>query len=223
MSQNIIKVNQFSAESVQFSKVRKNKRGGKNLFVNSDGKRFYLELPELRAPFGLSKFEDESTGNVSYSLPLSLDGYDDEGPVKELHDLLSSIDDRILDHVQANSVELLGKDYNKDVLEALYKPMVVEGKGEYAPTLKLKVGFMNGNFVPEAYTTDRVKTEITNIEKGTRCKTLVEIAMIWFIDNKFGPSVRLSQAMITPEAKLDGCAFGADEDEDEDDFETFED
>ena len=223
MSQNIIKSEQFSAESIQFSKVRKNKRGGKNLFVNADGKRFYLQLPELRAPFGLSKFEDESTHNVSYSLDLSLDGYDEEGNVKELHDLLTKIDDKILDHVHANSKELLGKEYNKDVLEALYKPMVrVNEKGDYAPTIKLKVGQKDGTFIPEAYDTNRNKTDMTNIDKGTRCKTLVEIAMIWFIDNKFGPSVRLSQAMITPQAKLDGCAF-QDEDEDEDDFETFED
>ena len=222
MTQNIIKAEQFSAESIQFSKVRKNKRGGKNLFVNADGKRFYLQLPELRAPFGLSKFEDESTGNVSYSLDLSMDGYDEEGVVKSLHDLLAGIDERILDHVHSNSKELLGKEYNKDVLEALYKPMVrVSDKGDYAPTLKLKVGHKDGVFIPEAYTNDKQKTEMANIEKGTRCKTLVEIAMIWFIDNKFGPSVRLSQAMITPQAKLDGCAFQSDDEED--DFETFED
>ena len=221
MSQNIIKSDQFSAESIQFSKVRKNKRGGKNLFVNADGKRFYLQLPELRAPFGLSKFEDDSTHNISYSLDLSLDGYDEEGNhVKELHDLLLTIDDKILEHVLANSKELLGKEYDRNVLEALYKPIVrVNEKGDYAPTFKLKIGHKDGNFIPEAYDTNRVKTELTNIDKGTRCKTLVEIAMIWFIDNKFGPSVRLSQAMITPQAKLDGCAF---QDEDEDDFETFE-
>jgi hypothetical protein len=221
MTQNIIKADQFSAESIQFSKVRKNKRGGKNLFVNADGKRFYLQLPELRAPFGLSKFEDENSGNVSYSLDLSLDGYDEEGSVKSLHDLLTNIDEQILDHVHSNSKELLGKEYNKDVLEALYKPMVrVSDKGDYAPTIKLKVGHKDGVFIPEAYTNDKQKTEMGNIEKGTRCKTLVEIAMIWFIDNKFGPSVRLSQAMVTPQAKLDGCAFQSD---DEDDFETFED
>jgi len=219
MSQNIIKTDQFSAESIQFAKVRKNKRGGKNIFVNADGKRFYLQLPELRAPFGLSKFEDESSGNVSYSVDLSLDGYDEEGPTKSLYDLMSAIDDKILDHVQANSKDLLGKEYNKDVLEALYKPIIRKSeKSEYAPTMKLKVGYMNGEFIPEAYTNDRAKTELTNIEKGTRCKTLVEFAMIWFIGNKFGLSIRLSQAMITPQAKLDGCAFQ----DEEEDFETFD-
>ena len=96
----------------------------------------------------------------------------------------------------------------------------VSDKGDYAPTIKLKVGHKDGVFIPEAYTNDKQKTEMSNVEKGTRCKTLVEIAMIWFIDGKFGPSVRLSQAMVTPQAKLDGCAF---QDEDEDDFETFED
>ena len=223
MSQNIIKAENFSADSIEFNKVRKNKRGGKQIFVTANGRRFYIQLPELRAPFGLSKYEDENTNTVSYSLDLSFDGYDEDGHVKDLYDILQAVDDKILDHVLQNSQELLGKVYTKEILQALYKPMVrVNEKGDYAPTLKLKVGQKDGNFIPEAYTTSREKTDLSNIEKGTRCKTLVEIGMIWFIDNKFGPSVRLSQAMITPQAKLDGCAF-QDEDEDEDDFETFED
>ena len=222
MSQNIIKSENFSADTLEFSKVRKNKRGGKQVFVSSSGKRFYLQLPEMRAPFGLSKFEDEKTGTVSYSLDLSFDGYDEDGPVKTLYELLKQVDEMILDHVHKNSKEFLGKTYKKDILEALYKPMVRgTEESEYAPTLKLKVGHRDGDFIPEAYDTSRVKTDLSNIEKGTRCKTLVEIAMIWVIDNKFGPSVRLSQAQITPQAKLNGCAFLSDED-DEEDFETFE-
>jgi hypothetical protein len=219
MSQHIYKSDNFSASSIEFSKVRKNKRGGKQVFVSSSGSRFYLQLPELRAPFGLSKFEDDKSGQISYSLDLSFDGYEEEGQVKTLYNLLKTIDAQILDHVHKNSKELLGKTYKKDILEALYKPMVRQVENsEYAPTLKLKVGHMNGNFIPEAYDNNRVKTELSNIEKGTRCKTLVEIAMIWFIDNKFGPSVRLAQAQVTPQAKLDGCAFLSDDE----DFETFE-
>ena len=223
MSQHIIKSENFSADTIEFSKVRKNKRGGKQLFVSSSGRRFYLQLPELRAPFGLSKFEDEKSGTISYSLDLSFDGYDEDGQVKNLYDLMRTIDGQILDHVQKNSKELLGKSYKKEVLEALYKPMVRQVENsEYAPTLKLKVGHRDGVFIPEAYDNNKVKTDIANIEKGTRCKTLVEIAMIWFIDNKFGPSVRLAQTQITPQAKLDGCAFLSDDEDDEEDFETFE-
>ena len=221
MSQTIINVENFSVDNVQFSKILKNKRGGKQLFLNCGGKRFYVKLPELRAPFGLSKFEDENTGNVSYSLNLSLDGYDEEDhPNKDIFTRFKELDNRIIDHVLANSKELLGKEYTKEVLEALYKPMIRESTGDYAPTLKLKVPFYDDKFIPEAYNTDKELTDMTNIDKGSKCKTLIEIAMIWFIDNKFGPSVRLSQVMITPQASLKGCAFDND---DEDDFETFDD
>jgi hypothetical protein len=37
--------------------------------------------------------------------------------------------------------------------------------------------------------------------------TIVEFNSIWFIDNKFGVSVRLQQVLFAPTTKLSGFAF----------------
>ena len=74
MSLSIQQSTEFSAASVQFSKLRKNKNGGKAVYLNAgDNKKLYVQFPFMRSPYGLSNFTDEGTGRTSYSLDLSFD------------------------------------------------------------------------------------------------------------------------------------------------------
>ncbi len=61
MSLAIQRSSEFSASSVGFSKLRKNKNGGKTVYLNGgDNKKLYIQLPFMRSPFGLSAFTDEA-------------------------------------------------------------------------------------------------------------------------------------------------------------------
>jgi hypothetical protein len=133
MSLSIQQSTEFSAKSVQFSKLRKNKNGGKAVYLNAgDNKKLYIQLPFMRSPYGLSAFTDEGTGRTSYSLDLSFDP--DNAQAMDLHDKLKELDDIIVNTVAANSKEWLGKEFNVAVLkEALYKPMVRPGKSSTPP------------------------------------------------------------------------------------------
>ena len=74
MSLAIQRSSEFSPASVGFSKLRKNKNGGKTVYLNGgDNKKLYLQLPFMRSPYGLSAFTDEGTGRTTYSLDLSFD------------------------------------------------------------------------------------------------------------------------------------------------------
>lgn len=192
--------------------------GGKAVYINVNNNRLRLQFPCMRAPFGLSTYTDEATKKTSYSLDLSLDP-----EVKEFQDFMEELDEKVLTTVASNSKEWLGKQFNESVIrEALYKPMVKPStKGEYPSTIKLKVLVDNGSgkFVPEAY---NMKTqepvEVDSIEKGQRVHCIVEFSQIWFIDNKFGVSLRLLQVALEPSRKLPSFAFrglpsGGDEDE----------
>jgi uncharacterized protein (TIGR02611 family) len=121
------------------------------------------------------------------------------------------LDDKVMEFVHANSVTCLGKQYNKEVMkEALYKSPMAPGKGEYAPTLKLKMMTgANGDFTAEAYDSNRKLLKLTpeSLEKGQGVVTIVEVNQIWFIDNKFGISVRLQQMLLAPTNKLKGFGF----------------
>tara|TARA_B100001113_G_scaffold25968_1_gene18884 strand:+ start:348 stop:1037 length:690 start_codon:yes stop_codon:yes gene_type:complete len=217
MSNNIQVSQQFEPSTVTFSQLKKNKNGGKSVMLNHNNKKkLYLQLPFMRSPFGLSAFTDEATNKTSYSLDLSFDT--DNEDAMQLSSKLTELDEIILKTVTDNSKEWLGKAYDINVIrEALYKPLVRQGKEGYANTLKLKVQTnQTGDFIPEAYNSDRELIQIDEIERGQKCMCIVEINQIWFIDNKFGVSVRLSQVLCGESTKLPSFAFqGLDNDQDE--------
>jgi len=199
------RISDFSASDVTFSAVRKNTMGGKVVYLNGTGNsKLMFQLPQLRAPYGLSTYTDAASGKTSYSLSLSLDNPEIAAKFKDL-------DDKVVEFVHANSVTCLGKQYNKEVMkEALYKSPLSPGKGDYAPTLKLKMMMSSsGSFTAEAYDPSRKLIQLTadSLEKGQGVLTIVEINQIWFIDNKFGISVRLQQMLLAPTNKLKGFGF----------------
>ena len=208
MSLSIQQSSDFSPASVQFSKLRKNKNGGKAVYLNAgDNKKLYIQFPFMRSPYGLSAFTDESTGRTSYSLDLSFDPDNEEAMA--LHNKLKELDDIIVNTVAANSKEWLGKEFNVEVLkQALYKPMVRPGKEQYPATIKLKILTKpDGTFVPESYNMQKQPVPLDSIEKGHKAMAIVDLNQIWFIDNKFGVTIRLQQSLFEQSAKLPSFAF----------------
>lgn len=209
MATNMIqRFEQFDPSTVVFSKMKKNKNGGKTVYINAQGnKKLYIQLPFMRSPFGLSAFTDEVTNKTSYSLDLSFDKDNENASV--LMNKFSELDELIVKTVATNSKEWLGKQYNIDVIkEALYKPIVRPGKGDYPSTLKLKMlTNSTGGFVAEAYNMAQQSIPVDSIEKGQMCMCIVDINQVWFIDNKFGVSVRVSQILCEQSVKLPSFAF----------------
>lgn len=203
MANSVNKFSNFSVSDVKFSELKKNKMGGKAIYLNTQsGGKLMFQMPQLKAPYGLSSFTDAASGKITYSLDLSLDDANVEQKFRDL-------DDSILDYVAEHAQEFLGKVYKKDVIrEALYKPLVKPSKGNYAPTLKLKVPTRpDGSFEPMAWTMDQKQTELDKLGKSTMVYTIININSIWFIDNKFGVSVRLEQVLFSPSSKLSSFAF----------------
>ena len=225
MSLSIQQSTEFSAASVQFSKLRKNKNGGKAVYLNAgDNTKLYIQFPFMRSPYGLSAFTDEGTGRTSYSLDLSFDSDNEEAMA--LHNKLKELDDIIVNTVAENSKEWLGKEFNVAVLkEALYKPMIRPGKEQYSSTIKLKILTKpDGAFVPEAYSMQKQPVSLDTVEKGQKCMAIVDLNQIWFIDNKFGVTIRLQQVLLEQSAKLPSFAFqGLNIPDEEDDVEVDED
>ena len=208
MSLSIQRSSDFTTSSVNFSKLRKNKNGGKAVYLNAgDNKKLYIQFPFMRSPYGLSAFTDEGTGRTSYSLDLSFDP--DNTEAMELHDKLKALDEIIVNTVAENSKEWLGKDFNVEVLkQALYKPMVRPGKDQYHATIKLKVLTKpDGSFVPETYNVQKEQVSLDSVEKGQKCMAIVDFNQIWFIDNKFGVTIRLQQVLLEQSVKLPSFAF----------------
>ena len=203
--------NAFNSADVTFSDVRKNAKGGKAVYLNAvGGGKLIFQLPQLRAPFGLSEYKDEQTGRVSYSLPLSLDK-------PEMLEALAKFDARVLDYITEHSEALLGKKMSREVIaEGMYKsPVKPSAKEGYAPVLNLKVltNAKDGSVATEAYTAQREQVPLTSLEKGQVVSAIVEFNQIWRTPAGVGVSVRVHQVMFAPTNKLKPCAFLPTEEE----------
>lgn len=205
----------FNPSDVTFSDVRKNAKGGKVVYLNSViGQKLIFQLPAMRAPFGLSEYKDESSGRVSYSLPLSLDK-------PEILEAFSNFDARVLDYITEHSEELLGKRMSREVIsEGMYKsPVKPSSKEGYSPTLNLKVitNPKDGSIVTEAYNHQRQPVPLTTVEKGQSLNAIIELNQIWRTPAGVGVSVRVHQVLFAATNKLKPCAFlnAPEEDEDE--------
>jgi len=197
--------NTFNASDVTFSDVRKNAKGGKAVYLNgAGGQKLIFQLPQMRAPFGLSSFTDESSGRVSYSLPLSLDK-------PEVLEALAKFDERVLDYITENSEALLGKKMSREVIaEGMYKsPVKPSTKEGYSPTLNLKVitNIKDGSIATEAYNAQRASVPLTDLEKGQALSAIIELNQIWRTPAGVGVSIRVHQVMFAPTNKLKPCAF----------------
>ena len=213
MSPTIITSNNFDSSNVSFSELRKNKMGGKVVYISNAAttKKLVMQLPKMRAPFGLSRFDDQNSGKSTFSLDLSLDGRE------EFRAALEGLDDKIVKLVAANSKAWLGKVHSATVVrDVLYKPIVkLPQDSKYAPTIKLKVMVdSNGNFIPEAYDSKSKKISFDALEKGQHMRAIVHVSQVWIIDNKCGVSLRLEQVMTSPTDKIRGFAFQPDGEED---------
>jgi len=201
----------FDASNVTFSDVRKNAKGGKAVYLNAaGGGKLIFQLPQLRAPFGLSEYKDEASGRVSYTLPLSLDK-------PEVLEAFSKLDARVLDYITEHSEELLGKKMSREVIsEGMYKsPVKPSTKEGYAPILNLKVitDLKTGGVATEAYNAQRQSVPLNSLEKGQALSAIVEINQIWRTPAGVGISIRVHQVMFAPTNKLKPCAFLAPADE----------
>lgn len=208
MSLAIQKFSEFNASNVSFSKLRKNKNGGKAVYLNSsDNKKVFVQLPFMRSPYGLSAYTDEATGRTSYSLDISFDA--DNAESAQFLESMAALDYIVVNMVADNSKEWLGKKFNVAVLkEALYKPIVRPGKEQYPATMKLKIlTKSDGSFVPEAYNMQRESVSLDTIEKGQKVLAIIDLNQIWFIDNKFGVTIRLQQVLLEQSEKLPSFAF----------------
>ena len=217
-SPNVVLYENFSANDINLSDIKKNQNNGKTIFINNKSKEpVLLELPKLRVPFGLNSYEDEVTKRCTYSISLSLSD-------EKLVDFLKSVDDYIVNYVTENSEKCLGKVMNETVIrEALYTPLARESKdSKYAPTLKVKLLQNPEGGFDDVYDTKGEPFDLHELQKGQNVAAILKLSNIWFVGTKFGVSVRLEQLMVFPQNKLKGFAFKRyiDVAEEEEEFET---
>ncbi len=201
-------ISEINMSAINFSAVRKNPRGGKFINVTLNNEPIRAQLPSLRAPFGVSTPDDQVK---EYYLSLSL--------TPEVQEKLEEFDTLLVNHVAENSLELLGKTVSADVIrDLLLNPVTKSSKdpeksAKYAKTIKMKVSSGEGKNVAPFFVNKDTQATVNDIKPGSSVASIIEIGQVWFINGKFGASVKLLQGKLAPSSSLTDYAFEDDEEE----------
>ena len=237
MTQPIHRPNTANVDKIEFGDMQVNKYGGKSCKVKYEGKEFYMQLPRMKLPYGLSKYEEKdgngNTVKTKYSMDFSLNGYDmdDEGNpvnprVHDFYNFLKSMETKLCQQASKNSLEWLGIDEaNVNVAKALCREEVRFAKdkvtkkltNKYPPTFKAKVGFWEGRWTCNAF--DAEKQPITDLEAacpgGSEVVAICKLREITFAGGKCGYSWLVHQVKVYPATRMPSYAFLEDPADDE--------
>lgn len=212
MASSIVLHSQFDPTRFIFGPVEKTKLGGKIIELSYPGvRRLQLQTPTVALPFGLNKpFAD---GDIqSFSVDLSFRGHENSPAIEAFMSKMRQLDDVILKAAVANSQEWFGKQKSEEIVREFFRPLVREAKDpQYAPTMKVKIPNYNGTPSTRFFDENKEPGEMSILVKGARAKFLLEVTSVWFVNNNFGISWRMRQAMVVsrPDMGLEP-AFVAD-------------
>ncbi len=222
MAPRILLPSQIDASKITYGAPKALDNGGKIISVYHDGSPFIVQIPEMVAPYGLSKW-DNDRGGVKIHLDLSF-GKPDEADRAQFLAKASEVDRKFQGDALDNCVAWFKNKYTTlDVVQALYTPMVKLAKdkatGEvtdaYPPTFKAQVPQRDGKVSCEVYDRDKQRVELDSMDlKGAAVTAIVQCSGLWVAGGKFGVTWRVVQMKVNPKnTKITGFSFASDSDE----------
>jgi len=200
----VITPESFNVSKVTFSAVKSLESGGKQAYLNYDGRQLVMQVGPLETPFGMSVFD--KAGPPKYSVDLKLRGYDDpsNNPTSAaVYNALHGLDEFMLDQGVKNSAAWFRGPKTREVLAELYTPTVKFAKDAegnlkpYPPTLKLQLRQRDGKFETAVYDDKKRPLKDVPLEdilvKGTVMTALIQCTGVWFAGGKFGISWKAIQ------------------------------
>lgn len=235
MSSSVVYPSTFNASNISVTAPRTLQSGAKQAYLNYGGERLVMQTAvNMSVPFGLNVYD--KAGPVEYSVELSFRGHQQRKEIKEFMDVMSQIDETILNEGVKNCKTWFKSDLSRDVVKAFYTPSVKYSKDkegnvlDYPPNLKLKLRRINNDFETKFYDVNGNPYKGIPVEdllvKGTQVTAIIECAGVWFAGSKFGLTWRAKQIAIhkLPEKIGDfafkGLAAPVKEAEDESDNES---
>lgn len=204
MSSSIVAPASFSTSKLTFSLLRLLESGGKQAYLNYDGRPLVMQVGSLETPFGLSVFD--KTTPPKYTVDLKLAGYDDPSnspKTATIYNAMNSLDEFMIQQAVKNGKAWFKADINPDMARMLYTPTIRFAKDAdgnvkpYPPTLKVQLRQRDGKFETAIY--DDKKRPLTDVPledvlvKKAFLTVLIQCTGVWFAGGKFGLSWKAIQ------------------------------
>lgn len=207
----------FSAKNITVSAPRQLQSGAKQANLSYTGERLVMQTAlSMTVPFGLNVAD--KFGPPEYSVDLSFRGIEQRPELKEFMDVVSQLDETLINEGVKNSKAWFKSDLNREVVKAFYTPSLKYSKDKegnvlpYPPTIKLKLRKYDGQFETKFYDINGKPYRDVPIEellvKGVQVTAIMECGGVWFAGSKFGLTWKAKQIAIhkLPE-KMSDFAF----------------
>ena len=232
---NVLLAKNFDVENLKYSELKVMKSGAKSVYINYKGNKVNLQTPILSIPYGVNdnmqfikKDENRKDEERKYDVTVSFKGMDENPKIKQFHDKMKELENKIIDDAFSNRLVWFKNNYggNKDVVSNMFTPIVKHDKdkltGEYAnkypPTFKAKIPYnsFENKFEFDCYDMDNNETNFNDILanlKGGRAQFIIQLSGIWFSAGMFGCSWKIVSAKFQ-QINTSKITFVADSDDD---------
>ena len=210
---NVLLAKNFNVDKLKYSELKVMKSGAKSVYINYNGNKVNLQTPVLNIPYGVNdnmqfikKDENRKDEERKYDITVSFNGMDENPKIKQFHDKMKELEQKIIDDAFANRLAWFKNNYsgNKDVVSNMFTPIVKHDKdkvtGDYAnkypPTFKAKIPYnsLENKFEFDCYDMDNNEINFHDILsnlKGGKAQFIIQLNGIWFSAGMFGCSWKI--------------------------------
>ena len=222
----LVKSHKIEFQNVSFSDVKTNDNGGKSVYINYNKNKFMMQTPVMYMPYDMSVYDKGEY--PKYSLELSFRDMDEDYRVKGFHENMEQLDELLIEKGVENCMAWFKKKKtNKDVISALFNPVVKKSKdketgeidGRYPDSIRLKLPFRDGS--PSFEIRDFDNNKITDREpsdlfvKGSRVQAILRCGGVWIVGGKFGCTWTVEIVKVDAPASVTNYSFINDDSDEE--------
>jgi hypothetical protein len=213
---NVLLAKNFDTDKLKYSELKVMKSGAKSVYINYSGNKVNLQTPVLNIPYGVNdnmqfikKDDNRKDEERKYDVTVSFKGMDENPKIKQFHDKMKELEQKIIDDAFTNRLVWFKNNYggNKEVIANMFTPIVKHDKdkltGEYAnkypPTFKAKIPYnsFENKFEFDCYDMENNETNFNDILlnlKGGKAQFIIQLSGIWFSAGMFGCSWKIVSA-----------------------------
>jgi hypothetical protein len=197
----------FSSKKLSVTVPKTLSSGAKQAYINYENGPFLFQTAQgMTVPFGMNTADPNDKYGPDYSVNLSFRGADKRPELNQFLDVMTQLDEFMIEEGVKNSVSWFKGKLGKDVVKAFYTPCVKYSKDkegnvlDYPPNLKVKLRKVNNEFETKFY--DLKGTPYRNIPpeellvKGVQVTAIIQCTGVWFAGSKFGLTWRAKQIAI---------------------------
>ena len=165
----------------------------KMTIVNKDDRPLRFQIPRMYIPFGISGFVPPS-GPIKWNIDFSMKGWDAEDEyVNKFYKFLKFFENKIIEEVQKQSLEIFGRDVSHEELEGMFNSNI-KPNDPWEPKFRVKI-----NEDTNIFNEQDVELDTEFIDKLYDRHTgaaIVEPQSVYFMQKKFGVTWKISQLKI---------------------------